>query len=92
METRVVDKPEHSRFEILVDGRPAGFADYVLTNGVLTLPHTVVDPAYGGRGVGGTLVGAVLDVARDRGLLVQPLCSFVADYIAKHPEHADLVA
>lgn len=92
METRVVDNPDRSRFEILVDGRPAGFADYVVTNGVLTLPHTVVDPAYGGRGVGSILVGEVLDVARQRDLLVRPLCSFVADYIAKNPEYADLVA
>ena len=33
----------------------------------------------------------LLDIVRAQGLTVKPLCPFVAGYIAKHPEYADLL-
>jgi len=33
----------------------------------------------------------VRDIVRAQGLKVVPLCPFVAGYIAKHPEYADLL-
>jgi len=39
-----------------------------------------------------TLARGALDSARERGLAVVPSCPFVASYITKHPEYADLVA
>jgi predicted GNAT family acetyltransferase len=45
-----------------------------------------------GRGIGSRLVRGVLDIARAEGLKVRPLCPFVAAYIDKHPEYADLRA
>ena len=92
MSTTVVDVPERGRFEILVDDKVVGLASYHVENGTMTLPHTEVDPAMGGRGLGTTLVAAVLDAARERGLHVLPYCSFVRRYIQQHPELVDLVA
>jgi uncharacterized protein len=86
----VVDRAERSRFEILLDERAVGFADYSVRDGVMTMPHTVVEPAYGGRGLGGTLVQAALDSAREQGLRVRPICSFVAAFIDDHPDYAEL--
>jgi predicted GNAT family acetyltransferase len=92
MDTTVVDVPERGRFEIRMDGRVVGLASYHVSDGTMTLPHTEVDPALGGRGVGTTMVAAVLEAARERGLHVLPYCSFVRHYIQQHPETLDLVA
>jgi predicted GNAT family acetyltransferase len=92
MNATVVDVPERGRFEIRVDDKVVGLASYHVDNGTMTLPHTEVDPSMGGRGLGTTLVAAVLDAARERGLHVLPYCSFVRRYIQQHPELVDLVA
>ncbi len=92
MDATVVDVPERGRFEIRVDDKVVGLASYHVDKGTMTLPHTEVDPSMGGRGLGTTLVAAVLDAARERGLHVLPYCSFVRRYIQQHPELVDLVA
>ncbi|WP_346621657.1 GNAT family N-acetyltransferase [Blastococcus montanus] len=92
MDTTVVDVPERGRFEVLVGERVVGLASYHVDNGQMTLPHTEVDPSMGGKGIGKTLVAAVLDAARERGLTVLPYCSFVRHYIQQHPDQLDLVA
>ena len=90
--TVVADAPERSRFEISVDGALAGFALYKLAPGRITFVHTEIDDAYAGQGLGGQLARAALDDVRARGLAVQPHCPFIAGWIAKHPDYADLVA
>ena len=92
MNATVVDVPERGRFEIRVDDKVVGLASYHVDNGTMTLPHTEVDPSMGGRGLGTTLVAAVLAAARERNLHVLPYCSFVRRYIQQHPELVDLVA
>jgi uncharacterized protein len=59
---------------------------------VRTFTHTVVPPAAEGHGVGSRLVAGALADTRARGLAVVPRCPFVAAYIERHPEWADLLA
>jgi hypothetical protein len=54
--------------------------------------HTEVPEALSGQGVGSRLVRGALDLIRAEGLMVVPSCSFVAAWIGKHPDYADLVA
>jgi hypothetical protein len=92
MRSDVVDRPERHRFEIAVDGGAvAGFAAYRLGDGEITFTHTEVEDAYEGRGLGSVLVRHALDAARERGLAVLPACSFVREWIARHPDYVDLV-
>ena len=91
MEPTVVDVPERGRFEVRVGERVVGLASYHVDNGLMTLPHTEVDPSMGGRGLGKLLVAGVLDAARERGLHVLPYCSFIRHYIQQHPEYVELV-
>ncbi len=81
--------PEGSRFEALVDGRHAGWAEYEDRDGRRFFTHTEVDRRYGGRGVGTALVDAALEATRQAGLAVVPRCSFVAAHLRAHPELAD---
>ena len=92
MDTTVVDVPERGRFEIRDGDRVIGLASYHVDDGVMTLPHTEVDPSVGGHGVGTALVAGVLDAARDRGLHVLPYGSFVRHFLQPHPETIDPVA
>ncbi len=69
----------------------AAFLRYRLKPGEITLVHTEVPPDLEGRGIGGALARAALDYARSTGLQVVPLCPFVAAYLKRHPEYADLI-
>ena len=87
----VADNRELSRYEALVDGAVAGYAEYRLGERTIIFTHTVVQPAFEGRGIGSRLVRFALDDARARGLKVRPQCPFFAKYIATHAAYADLV-
>ena len=86
-----VDSPADERYEARLDGQLAGIASYRLTGDTITFTHTVVEPGFEGRGVGGALARTALDDARARGLRVVPRCPFFARWIQRHPDYADLV-
>lgn len=87
----VRDNAERNRFELVVEDHLAR-ADYVIDGDVITFTHTIVPPALEGRGIASRLILHALTAARDRGLRVIAQCPFVAAYIRKHPEWADLLA
>jgi uncharacterized protein len=87
----IADRPAQERYEIRVDGRVAGVAQYRSRAGRIEFVHTEVDDRYEEQGLGGQLVAFALDDARSRGLEVLPLCPFVRGYIQRHPEYVDLV-
>ncbi|NUS07919.1 MAG: N-acetyltransferase [Nonomuraea sp.] len=86
MTTEVVDNSTESRFEVLVDGKVAGFADYRLLPTKVVFTHTEVLPAYEGHGLAAKLVDFALRASVDTGLRIVPLCPYVAKYIERHPE------
>ncbi|HEX2114717.1 MAG TPA: GNAT family N-acetyltransferase [Alphaproteobacteria bacterium] len=86
----VRDNPPARRFELEVDGTLA-IAMYRLDGNTMAFTHTEVPARLQGRGIGSRLIRGALEAARARGLRVIPLCSFVADYIRRHPEVQDLV-
>ena len=89
--TVVRNDAEH-RYEIVVDGTVAGFTEIESRDGTVVMPHTVVDDAYAGQGLGGKLVSGALEDIRGRGERIVPECSYVRSFIEKHPEYGDLVA
>ena len=90
--TELTDNPERQRFEMSVDGRTA-FISYRRAPGIVTLTHAEVPADLEGRGIGGELVAATLEVLRREGVKVIPRCSFVAAYMRRHAaEYGDLLA
>jgi len=92
MALEVVDNPDRSRYELRDDGHLVGFTEYHERDGVLVFPHTVITEPKRGAGYGSTLVGGALDAVRARGRRIVAECPFVAEFIADHPEYADLLA
>jgi uncharacterized protein len=87
----VVHNPGAGRFEFQKDEHLA-VLEYRLSGRKIVFTHTGVPDALGGQGVGSLLARAGLDYARAQSFDVEPLCSFIAGYIQKHPEYKDLVS
>lgn len=90
-ELAVTDTPGRARYELHAGGELAGFVTYRLSPGTITFLHAEVHPDRERRGLGSALAAGALDDARARGLIVRPVCPFVAWYIENHAEYADLV-
>jgi predicted GNAT family acetyltransferase len=87
----IADDPAAHRYELRVGDAVAGFVQYRRRPGLIAFIHTEIDDRFEGRGLGGTLIAAVLDIARAEGTAVLPFCPFVNGYIDRHPEYAELV-
>lgn len=87
----VINNPHKHRFETTVDGHVA-VLNYNQDGECITFIHTEVPQELSGRGVGSALAKASLTYAREQGLQVIPKCEFVASYIEKHSEFANLIS
>ena len=80
----------NGRIEIERDGEIA-YLEYSLSGDVLELTHTEVPKKLRGLGLSSSLAETALNWAREQKLKVDIICPSVKEYIAKHPEYADLV-
>ncbi len=93
MNVEVRNNPAKHRYELWVDGERVGHAKYDLGNGRIAFVHTKVYEPHESLGLGTQLARMALDDARALGLMVMPLCAFIADFIERHlDEYRDLVA
>ena len=83
--------PDESRFETTVEGH-LGVLDYRLSDGVIAMNRVLVPPPVEGRGIAGALTRHALDFSRAQGWRVQPRCPYVAAWIRRHPDYADLIS
>ncbi|HIV57373.1 MAG TPA: N-acetyltransferase [Candidatus Stackebrandtia faecavium] len=91
MDATVIDNPDLSRYEAKFGDEIAGYCQYEHFEKYTRLPHTVVSPEYRGQGIAGELVRAAMDDLRARGIQVEPSCTYVQRWLAKHPEYNDMV-
>lgn len=87
----VTDNPTESRYELHDGDDLVGVAGYRLDGDVVTFTHTEVADAYEGQGAGSQLAREALDDSRDRGRQVVARCPFIAGWIQRHPDYADLL-
>ena len=92
MPFEVKHNAERSRYELWVDGRLAGKADYDKSGSATVFFHTEIAPSLRGQGLGEELVRNALDDVRAAGGAVVPRCWFVAGFIDQNPDYADLLA
>ena len=78
--TDVTHVPDQSRFE-----SGAAYLTYREADGRFDIQHTIVPDEMAGQGVGGALVKAAVDYARDAGLELVVTCPFARTWLEKHP-------
>lgn len=79
--------PDRHRYEITVDGEPAGFASYRRVGDVLVFEHTVVPDRFSWQGLAGQLVDeALADVASGGGHFAAT-CPYVVRWLTRHHQH-----
>ncbi|WP_010540444.1 GNAT family N-acetyltransferase [Dietzia alimentaria] len=86
----VRDAPEKKRFEVVVGGDVAGFTQYVDHDEQRIFYHTEIGEQYAGRGLASTLIAFALAETRGAGQRIVPICPFVARYLEKHDDFADI--
>ena len=86
MERTAVVLQENGQGEVLLFSGEviAGKMDIGVDDHILTVFHTEVAEAYGGKGYGKILLRAVVDYAKTNQLKVRPLCPFVHGQFMRH--------
>lgn len=78
---------------VLMDGeRRVGELTYYVRDGLRVIDHTWVDPSLRGKGVAGSLMEAVVSLARTQGWKLSATCSYAVWSFDKHPEFGDVCA
>lgn len=92
MEPKVIHNEQAHRYEIWVDEKRVGHADYSLMSGERHFVHTETDPAEQGKGYAAILMReAFLEMRQNSKDKVVPVCSYVVTYMQRHPETHDLL-
>ncbi|MGW2763274.1 GNAT family N-acetyltransferase [Streptomyces sp. NPDC001275] len=78
------------RYEILVDGKRAGLTAYRDRGEQRVFYHTEIDDAFAGQGLASQLVQEALTDVRASGKRIVPVCPYVAKFLKKHEEFADI--
>jgi hypothetical protein len=80
-------EPAGNRFVAEVDGELC-VVDYQRDGTVLRVLSTRVPRAVEGRGIAAALTEQVMQFATSEGLQVDPVCSYTAAYLRRHPQAA----
>ena len=85
----LIHNEAESQYEYHIEGLLARLV-YKEEDGVLHLTNTYVPKELGGRGIAGALVKDVFADIEKKGLKMKPACSYIVNYVEKHPEYERL--
>lgn len=89
--TTVVERVDADRrYEILVDGQRAGLTAFRDLGAQRVFFHTEIDEAFAGQGLAPQLVQQALVDVRASGMRIVPVCPYVAKFLKRHDEFADI--
>jgi predicted GNAT family acetyltransferase len=92
MEPKVIHNQESHRYELWLEDKRIGLADYSLMPGERHFVHTEVDLDQQNKGYAADLIReALADVRANSKDKVVPVCSYVVMYMKRHPETHDLL-
>lgn len=89
----IENQTDASRYALLVDGELVSVLDYRVQGDRISFPHTFTKPQHRGKGWAERLVAyAVDDVEQHSTRSIVPMCWYVGDWFAAHPERAGLLS
>jgi predicted GNAT family acetyltransferase len=89
-DAEIRNNPDQKRYELAV-GDDVAVVTYNLSEPNLMITETLVPQKLEGQGLASRLARHVLADARERGLLILPVCPFFSAYFQKHPDEADVL-
>lgn len=84
------DNPNRSRYELDIDGQIV-FANYRRQGDVLAITHVEAPVSLRGTGAASRFMQGLMQVMRQQGQKVLPLCGYASAWLRRHREFADLV-
>lgn len=88
----LTNEKDASRYTLTRDGQLVSVLDYRDDGHTIALTRAFTIPTFRGHGYAGAVVeGAVHDIEARGDRRVEPVCWYVADWFAAHPEHASLL-
>lgn len=91
MSYKLIHNVPENKYEYHIDGFVAYIA-YVVKNGNMHLTQTIVPEALAGKGLAKTLLEAVLEQIKKDNKKAVAQCSYITNYLEKHPEAKDRFA
>lgn len=86
----LINNEDGKQFELHIDGKIAKI-EYIRAKEKIYLTHTEVPKGMEGKGIGTDMIRQALEIIKEQGLTLVPLCPFVALYLKRHPEWKSLV-
>ena len=86
---QLIHNEKESQYEYHIEGYLARLV-YKEEEGILHLTNTFVPKELGGRGIAGALVKDVFEEIEKKGLKMKPACSYIVNYVEKHPQYQHL--
>jgi hypothetical protein len=92
MEIKLSESENKGRFFIEEEGKMLAQITWVKeTEDHIILDHTFVDDSLRGQGIARQLFNKVIELAREREIKIQPVCSYAQKMFEQNPEIADLM-
>lgn len=80
------------RYVLRIDGAIAAALDYALRGDAISLVRTFTAPHLRGHGLAGEVTEfGVNDIEKNTALRIVPMCWYVDDWFARHPEREGLL-
>ena len=86
----IIHNTSLQRFESQIGENPLAYVTYKNEGNRVVFDHTFVPEELRGEGVAAALVEAALREAKAQHWRIEARCSYVARYLQRHPEFADL--
>lgn len=82
---------KEDKIELIQEDKVVGKIEFVKDDNELTITHTIVNPLFRGQGIAKILMEKVIELAKEKGLKIIPVCSYATSYFEKNPEYNGLL-
>lgn len=82
---------KEDKIELIQEDKVVGKIEFVKDNNELTITHTIVNPLFRGQGIAKVLMEKVIELSKEKGLKIIPVCSYAVSYFEKNPEYKELL-
>lgn len=74
------------------NGNKAGAMTYsIASKELIIIDHTEVEPEFKGKGIGKQLLYSIVEMAREKGIKIMPLCPFANAMFQKNEDMQDVL-